>query len=162
MAKSNDPMDEIRKTHRRMLRGAGGSDGGCGLFAIGAALAAAGVYLLLHSVHVRSTGSGLISGGMRGWGGGGVWETTSMGIVFVPFVCGVIMLFYNSELKGGWALMYLGLAVIVVEIFSRMRFVYDINLVYLLLMIVMIAAGGGLIMRSFRDAGATDGSEEKR
>lgn len=113
--------------------------GGVGLFGLG-------IYLLLDSVRVTSGGHGWISGAIGR--GGQMFETTSMGIVFVPFVIGVVTLFYDAQKKIGWWLSGLGLAVLLVEIFSRIRFLLDMKTTHLLMILVLIAAGAGFILKS--------------
>ena len=85
----------------------GGTEGGLGKFVLGLVLAGASLYFLFDSVLVTTRGSGWISGGIRGMrggggghGGGGMRETTSMGIVFLPFLIGLIALFYDAFLNG--------------------------------------------------------------
>ncbi len=78
-------------------------------------------------------------------------QTTSTGIIFAPFFIGVMILFYNSKLMIGWALFYIGLAILAIEILSRIEFVLQTKTSLLLLMLGMIAAGIGLMLRSFRD-----------
>ncbi len=128
----------------------GGSDGGEHAFITGAGLIlfALGLYLFLDSVKVMSAPYGLISSRM-GRGAGGFMETTSMGIIFVPFLAGVMILFYDAEKKWAWWLSGLGLAVICVEILSRVRFVLNMKTTSLLLVLGMVAAGAGLLARSY-------------
>jgi uncharacterized membrane protein len=76
----------------------------------------------------------------------------STGIVFAPIFCGLVLLFYDARMKWGWALFYTGLAIIVIEILSRIQFLMDMRTSNLLLMLGMIAAGIGMMLRSFRDA----------
>lgn len=163
MAEEDDSLQDIEKTHRELVRGAGGTRGGCGLFSIGFALAAGGLYLFLDSVRVSSAGHGLFSGMLYGvFGNGhanGAYDTTSMGLLFVPFFLGVVILFYDARLKIGWGLLYLGLGVLVVEILSRIRFFLHMKLTHLLLLLAMVAAGVGLMIRSFRDEGANEESK---
>jgi len=129
----------------------GGSDGGEQAFIAGAGLVlfALGLYLFLDSVQVTSAPHGWVSGRMGRGGGGGMWETTSMGIIFVPFLAGVLVLFYDSEKKWAWWVSGLGLAVICVEILSRVRFVLNMKTTSLLLVLGMVAAGAGLLARSY-------------
>ena len=87
------------------------------------------------------------------------WST---GIVFVPIFAGLVLLFYDSRLKWGWALFYVGLAIIVIEILSRIRFQMGMQVSNLLLMLGMIAAGIGIMLRSFRDQSAASGSAGPR
>ena len=109
-------------------------------------LFALGLYLFLDSVQVTSAPFGMIS---RGMGRGGMWETTSMGIIFVPFLAGVLILFYDASKRWAWWLAGLGLAVICVEILSRVRFVLNMKTTSLLLVLGMVAAGAGLLARSY-------------
>ncbi|MEM0896780.1 MAG: hypothetical protein AAGJ79_07820 [Verrucomicrobiota bacterium] len=130
----------------------GGTLGGGERFILGFALAAVSFYFFLDSVHVHTGGGGWISGAMRGGGRGNrLWETTSMGIVFLPFFLGVVALFYNAKIKWGWYLTWLGLAVIAIEIFSRIRFLLDMKVSHLLIMVVTFAAGTGLMLQSYRE-----------
>jgi len=128
----------------------GGSEGGEQAFITGAGLVlfALGLYLFLDSVQVTSAPFGWVSGRM-GRGGSGMWETTSMGLIFVPFLAGVMVLFYDSEKKWAWWLAGIGLAVICVEILSRVRFVLNMKTTSLLLVLGMVAAGAGLLARSY-------------
>src|SRR5688572_9308781 len=98
------------------MKGPGGTEGGVGKFVIGFGLAAVAVYLLLDSVHVQS-GYGWVSGLLLGGAQGqpGVWQTTSTAIVFVPFVIGILALFYDAKQRWAWYLTLGGLAVVVVE-----------------------------------------------
>jgi len=143
------------------MRGSGGTEGGTPLFLIGLALAGLGGYLFFDSVRV-TTDVGLISGMMRGGRGGGhgAWDTTSMGILFVPFLIGVIALFYNAQRKWGWWMLYLGMAVLTVEILSRIRFFLNTKLTHLLAMMVLFGAGVGLILRSYRAAAGTPSKDD--
>jgi len=134
--------------------GPGGTEGGLGKFVLGLVLAAASLYFFFDSVRVDTTGSGWISGGLRGRGGGGgrgLWDTTSMGIVFLPFFIGIIALFYDSKKKWAWTVTWIGLAIIVIEILSRIRFMMNIKTSHLMIMFVTFAAGAGLMLQSYRD-----------
>ena len=143
------------------MRGSGGTEGGLGKFAIGFCLSALATYLFFDSVKVTTGGRGLVSG-LFGYGHGGSWETTSMGIIFVPFFLGVVVLFYDARLWWGWVLTYVGIGVLAIEILSRIQFWFQMKSTHLLGMIVLFAAGVGLMLRSYRDDGASkDPAEEK-
>ncbi len=131
--------------------GSGGTKGGVGKYSIGFGLAALATYLFLDSVKVSTMGHGLVSGLNRGLGLGGFWETTSMGIIFVPFFIGVTALFYNAKWKWAWGLIYLGLIILVIEILSRIRFLLVMKTTHLLLMSVLFAAGVGLMLQSYKE-----------
>ncbi len=137
------------------MKGSGGSEGGLVLFGVGFLLSTAALYFFFDSV-VAHTEHGLISGWLRGRGGrggqGGGY-TTSMGILFVPFLIGTIALFYDASKKWAWWLMGLGVAIIAVEILSHIRFHLQMKVVHLLGIFVMFAAGLGMMLRSYRDYG---------
>ncbi len=137
------------------MRGSGGTEGGLGLFVVGAILAVLGIYLFFDSVGVR-TDDGLFSGmlGGRGRHGGGIGRTTSMGILFVPFIVSIIGLFYDARKKWAWWLLFLGITIIAIEVLSRIRFYLDTKLTHLLLMMALFGAGVGLILRSLKESEA--------
>lgn len=139
----------------------GGSEGGEQTFVAGSGLVlfALGLYLFLDSVQVTSAPSGVISHGMAR-GGAGMWETTSMGIIFLPFLAGVLILFCDASKRWGWWLGGLGLALICVEILSRVRFVLNMKTTSLLLVLGMVAAGAGLLTRSYM-VGSTQAKKVK-
>ncbi len=136
------------------MRGSGGTPGGIGEFAMGFVLAGLAVYLFLDSVVVTS-GIGMIAGRVDGMFGGMLGGRTSSGLVFVPFFIGVTALFYDSRQQWGWTVMYLGIAIIVIEILSRMQFLVTMKVSHLLGIIVLLAAGTGLMLRSYRDQDPT-------
>lgn len=128
----------------------GGTEGGDSLFLAGGGLCllGLGLYLLLDSVRVVSGDFGALSGMMNRRGGMG--ETTSMGLIFVPFIIGSAVLFYDAAKKWAWGLAGFGLLIIVIEILSRIRFVLNMKTTSLLLIFVMMAAGAGLLARAYR------------
>jgi hypothetical protein len=144
-------IDDVRGLHEELVRGAGGTPGGTWLFFFGLVLAGAGLWFFLSNVHVVTRDVGLFSGAFnRGVFGGGM-PAASTGVIFAPIFIGLVMLFYDAKLKGGWALFYTGLAIIVIEILSRIQFLMQMKTSNLLLMLGMIAAGMGMMLRSFRD-----------
>jgi hypothetical protein len=148
-------IDRVRSLHEDLVRGAGGTPGGTWLFFSGLVLAAAGLWFFLSNVHVMTNPFGMVSGMFsRGMFGGGQ-PAASTGIVFAPIFAGLVLLFYDARWKSGWALFYVGLAIIVIEILSRIQFHMDMRTSSLLLMLGMVAAGIGMMLRSFRDMSAT-------
>jgi uncharacterized protein len=145
-------IDQARDFHRDLIAGAGGTPGGTWLFFMGLALAGAGLWFFLSNVHVVTRDVGVFSGAFnRGVFGGGM-PAASTGIVFAPIFIGLVILFYDARLRWGWALFYAGLAVIVIEILSRIQFLMQMKTSNLLLMLGMVAAGMGMMLRSFRDS----------
>lgn len=126
------------------LENAGGTPGGLNVFIGGAALSAVSAWFFVDSVRVTTYGSGLVSRI------GGIGGTGSMGIIFLPFFVGVVALFYDASKKWPWVLMSVGVAVIVVEILSRLRFFLDLKLSHFMIMLISFAAGLGLMLRALR------------
>ena len=75
-----------------------------------------------------------------------------MGILFVPFLISVIALFYDAKMKWAWWLLYLAIAVLAIEILSSIRFDLRMKTTHLLGLMLLFAAGVGIILRSYRDA----------
>ncbi len=141
------------------MKGSGGTEGGLIMFGGGFLLSAVAIYFFLDSVVATTTDVGLFSGLIRGRRGlqdvghMGRGYTTSMGIIFVPFVIGVISLFYDAAKAWAWGLTYVGIGIIVVEILSHLRFNLAMKTSSLMIMMVMFAAGVGMMLRSYRDYG---------
>ena len=84
------------------MRGSGGTEGGVGQYVVGFCLAIGAGWLFLDSVKVATAGYGIVTGCLRqGFGPGEVWDTTSMGIIFVPFLLGVIGDFLQCQVEMG-------------------------------------------------------------
>jgi len=114
-------------------------------------MALAAVYIFFDSIRVSTGHAGVVSGLIGGGGQGRLIETTSMGIVFVPFFAGVFSLFVNSRQKWAWVLTYAGIAILAIEVLSRVRFVIDSKLTHFLVVIVLFAAGCAFMFRSYRE-----------
>lgn len=140
----------------------GGTPGGLQKFGLGLVLSAVSLYFFFDSVNVATRGAGWISGLVGGGSGG----TTSMGIVFVPFFIGIVALFYNSKQSWAWAVTWIGIAILVIEMLSRIRFLMNIKTSHLMIMLVTFAAGAGLMLRSYRDESLiqkqSNASDEKK
>ena len=136
---------ENAEAQRRALtirRGAGGTPGGIGTFFIGLLLAAAGGYLILNQVTVTST-----------WGYGSNWlgGHGGFGLVMLPFLIGVGLLFSSSKSWLGWAFTVAGTGIIIAAILMNMSIFFRPTSLYVtLIMFGMFAAGVGMILRSLR------------
>jgi len=123
------------------------------MFGLGVILAVAAVYIFFDSVRVSTGHAGVVSGLIDGGRGQGrLIETTSMGIVFLPFFLGVFSLFVNAHRKWAWVLTYAGMAILAIEVLSRVRFIIDTKMTHFLAMLILFAAGCALIFRSYRES----------
>jgi hypothetical protein len=137
------------------MKGSGGTQGGMLDFIIGLCLAGAAVYFFFDSVRMASADFGWISGMMGGGGGhgrGGFMETTSMGIVFLPFGIGVFSLFVDARQKWAWWITWIGLAVIAIEMLSRIRFLMNMKVSHFMIMLIAFLFGCALIFRSYKES----------
>ena len=123
---------------REASRGAGGTPGGLGEFFLGAALAAAGAYLLMQQVTVTS-------------GFWQLWGMNAFGLSLVPLLIGVGLLFYDGRSRAGWVLAVLGAVIVLAGIIANLQiFFRPTSLFITLVMLGMLAAGLGLVARSLR------------
>jgi uncharacterized protein len=131
--------------------GSGGTEGGVGLFLSGFTLALLSTYLFFDSIQVTTGGAGFVSRSVIGWTGGFMGgTTTSMGVIFVPFIISVIALFYDAKQNWAWLLFWIGLVIVAVEVLSTLRFHTQMKASTLMLFLGMFAAGIGLMLRSYR------------
>jgi hypothetical protein len=129
------------------MNGAGGTNGGTGQFFLGLVLMAGGFYLLLNSVVVSSS-FGL---GTRLFGVGGYGITG--GIVLIPLVIGIAMIFYNARSALGWLLSICAFAALVFGVIASVNMSLRTMSAFELICILALAFGGlGLFLRSLRNA----------
>jgi hypothetical protein len=122
-------------------RGAGGTPGGIGEFFVGLGLAGIGAYLLLNQVHVQTSSSSFFH----------VGGANSFGITLIPLLLGVGILFFSGRSTLGWVLTVGGFLFIVVGVIANMDIYFQrTSLFNTLVMLVLLAAGLGLIVRSLR------------
>ncbi len=128
-------------------RGAGGTDGGTATFLIGLGMMVAGGYLLLRGIVVRPMHFGF---GTVAFRFGGLPITS--GMILVPFIFGVGMIFYNGRSIFGWALAAGALLSLVVGVITSINLTMAHMSAFDLLVILILLVGGlGLFLRSLRD-----------
>lgn len=128
-----------------MARGAGGSDGGTGSFLIGLIMMVVGGYLLLNGIVVRPN----FGFGSRVFGIGGVPITS--GMVLIPFMFGVGMIFYNSKSWIGWGIASASLVALVFGVIANMTLqLARMSAFDLIVILVLLVGGIGLFLRSLR------------
>lgn len=127
-------------------RGAGGRKGGEGSFLIGLVMMIAGAYLLLQSIVVRPD----FSLGRQLYSVGGIPVTS--GMVLVPFIFGVGMVFYNARNWLGWLLAGGSIVALVFGVIASIDFQFARMTAFELLVILILLVGGiGLFLRSLRE-----------
>ena len=127
------------------MRGAGGNDGGIGSFLIGLAMMIGGGYLLLNGIVVRPN----FNLGARVFGVGGVPITS--GMVLIPFMFGVGMIFYNARNWIGWILGVGSLLALIFGVIANMSLqMARMSAFDLIVILVLLVGGIGLFLRSLR------------
>ena len=120
------------------LRGAGGTEGGIGMFLLGFVMAVAGGYLLTNQVTVTS-------------GYWHLWGYNAFGLSLLPFVVGIAFLFFNGKSPVGWVLTIAGAVILFIGIIANLDVYFrPTSLFNTLLMLVLLLGGIGLVARSLR------------
>lgn len=131
------------------MRGAGGSEGGIGRFLLGFAMLGVGLYLFLSSIWVGGSFWGGVLFGLGGFG-------LTTGMMLIPFILGVGLIFYDARSIAGWALACGSILLIVVGILRSLQFhLRPMSLWDLLLILVLTFGGAGLFASSLRDFSRT-------
>jgi hypothetical protein len=107
-----------------------------------------GFYLLLSAIRVQSS----FGMGMPLYSLGGGFSLTS-GMVLIPFLIGVVLIFSNARSKPGWLLTVGSTAALIVGVLSSVRFqMRGLSAFELLLTLVLAFGGLGLLLRSLKSA----------
>lgn len=114
------------------------SENGGLYFLIGIILLAAGLFLLTQQTDVTM-----------------VWYTwrigsinIASGLILIPFIIGIVMLFFNPKSLFGKILAIIGIVIIVATIIMSINIVFRRTTLYnLIIMICLMAAGAGLLLR---------------
>ena len=135
------------------FRGAGGSPGGVGSFILGFLMLCAGGYLLLRSIIVSTAwgfGVGLFHISMFG----NPYAITG-GMLLIPLIIGIALVFYDARKWVGWLLVAGTLAALIAGVLANLRFSFQHMTLFDLLGILVLCFGGlGLFLRSLRPAKA--------
>ena len=134
-------MEEEGRLEEERRRGAGGTRGGVGEFLLGLGMSVAGAYLLTQRVTVTS-------------GYWTLWGHNAFGLSLLPLLFGIGLLFFNGRSIAGWLLTFAGVVVILVGIIANLDIYFQpTSLFNTLVMLVLLAAGIGLVARSLRPQG---------
>jgi uncharacterized protein len=129
------------------IKGAGGTSGGIGTFFIGVLMFVLGLYLLLKNIYVYNN----FSLSMRFYNWGGVSITS--GIIMIPFMIGLGMVFYNYKNWIGWLLFAGSLVLMIVGVITSTQFTLASMTAFDLIVILVLLVGGlGLLLRSFKNS----------
>lgn len=136
------------------MKGAGGTSGGIGSFFIGLVMMCGGFYLLFNAIHVSSHfGMGTRLYGFSAFGRG--FGITS-GMVMIPFIFGIGIVFYNAKNWLGWLLALGSLVALVFGVIATIQFSFRSMSAFDLITILVLAVGGlGLFLRSLRSVEAS-------
>ena len=126
-----------------MARGAGGTNGGTGAFLLGFLMICVGGYMLLNGIILRP------QFGFRTamYTIGGVPITS--GMIFVPFIFGVGLIFYNARNLIGWALSIGAITAMIFGVIASTQLQLRPMTAFELIVILILLVGGiGLFLRS--------------
>jgi uncharacterized protein len=119
-------------------RGAGGTQGGIGLFLIGLAMTISGAYMLTNRVMVTS-------------GFWQLWGYNTFGLSLLPLIAGIGILFFNGKSIAGWLLLFVGIVIIFTGILMNLQIYFEsTSLFNTIMMLVLLAGGIGLVARSLK------------
>jgi hypothetical protein len=136
--KASDVDAENAEKDRSFRFSPGGTSGGLGTFLFGFVLAVAGGYLIMNQVQVTS--------GYWSW-----WGTNTFGLTLIPLVIGLGLLFFDGRSIAGWVLAGIGVVVIFMGILVNLQIYFrTTSLFSLIVMLVLFAAGLGLMARSLK------------
>lgn len=129
------------------FKGAGGTEGGTGRFFLGLIMFVGGGYLLLDAIQVNNgfyLGYGLFSIGR--------FQVTS-GIILIPFMIGIGMLFFNAANYLGWLLAIASMVMLVFGVIASTHFsLRPMSALELIMILVLMVGGLGLFLSSFRSS----------
>ncbi|WP_076541237.1 hypothetical protein [Shewanella sp. UCD-KL21] len=127
------------------MKGAGGTSGGIGSFFIGLIMMCGGFYMLLNAIKITSSfgmGHSLYRmGGMN----------LTSGMIMIPFMFGVGLMFYNAKNIFGWILTFGSLVALIFGVISSINFRFSHMSAFELIVILVLSVGGlGIFLRSLK------------
>ncbi len=131
------------------MNGAGGNSGGIGHFFIGIIMMCGGFYMLLNAITVSSQFG--LSSRLYGFSAFGSNLGITGGMVIIPFIFGIGLIFYNSKNILGWLLSVGSITALIFGVISTVRFNLKTMSSFELIVILVLAVGGlGLFLRSLK------------
>lgn len=134
------------------MSGAGGTRGGAAEFWLGLGMMVVGFYLLFSAITVSSSfGLGYALYGFSAFGR--PWSIAT-GFVLIPFIIGVLIVFYNAKNPLGWVLAVGALLALIVGVIASINFsLRSMNSFELIVILVLAFGGMGIIAKSLRTGG---------
>lgn len=124
-------------------KGAGGTEGGTLTFFIGFVMMCGGLYLLLSEMIVRPQ----FGFGASVFSYGSVNVTT--GMVFIPFLFGIGLVFYNARNWLGWLLTCGALVALIFGVIANLNIrLAKMSAFDLIVILVLMVGGLGLLLRA--------------
>lgn len=136
-------LKKLERENARLLREAERgrspkSSGSLGQFLVGLVLMGIGLFWIFQSVHVSS-----------GYGFYGFGIHIPNGMIVVPLLIGIVMLFLMDRKIYGWIVTGLGIAIILAAIISSVRlYFHGGNLFSYIMMFGFTLVGGGLVLKN--------------
>ncbi len=131
------------------MNGAGGTSGGIGKFLLGLVMMCGGFYMLLNGIVVSSN----FGMGSRLFGYGGIGLTG--GMILIPLLIGIAMVFYNAKSYLGWLIAIASFGALVFGVISSVSLNLRTMTAFELIVILTLAFGGlGLFLNSLRPSRA--------
>lgn len=127
-------------------RGAGGTSGGIGRFALGLAMMVGGGYLFFNSITISNSFS--LGYSLYRMGNASI----TSGMVLVPFIFGIGLIFYDSENALGWVISLGALAALTLGVISSLSFrMQPMSAFELIVILVLMVGGIGLFLSSLKE-----------
>lgn len=131
------------------MNGAGGTSGGIGTFFIGLLMMCVGFYLLLNSISVTSSFN--FSSRLFGFAAMGNNVGITGGMILIPFIFGIGLIFYDSKKALGWILAIGSVTALIFGVIASVKFNLRTMTAFELIIIFVLAVGGlGLFLRSLK------------
>ena len=131
------------------MNGAGGNSGGIGHFFIGIIMMCGGFYMLLNAITVSSQFG--LGSRLYGFSAFGSNLGITGGMVIIPFIFGIGLIFYNSKNILGWLLSVGSITALIFGVISTVRFNLKTMSSFELIVILVLAVGGlCLFLRSLK------------
>ncbi|WP_299568133.1 hypothetical protein [uncultured Shewanella sp.] len=127
------------------MNGAGGTSGGIGSFFIGLIMMCGGFYMLLKAIKVTSSFG--FSHSLYNVGG----VSLTSGMIMIPFMFGIGLMFYNAKNILGWILTFGSLVGLIFGVISSINFRFSHMSAFDLIVILVLSVGGlGVFLRSLK------------